>query len=190
MKSAALSIAIAFGLTSLTGLAGPAMADSKPQAIGFWLNQEQGWVVETVSCDSGICGYLVGFRKTRGDGYVPTDVRNPDANKRNAPLCGLKLLGGFTPTKDTATKWENGWVYDPDTGSTYRGVAEVLDANTVAVRGYVLLPLFGRTLTLVRETGPVTRCTIPPAGVQLEASASPPAAPAVVRVDLTEARRH
>ena len=190
MKSAALSIAIAFGLTSLTGLAGPAMADSKPQAIGFWLNQEQGWVVETVSCDSGICGYLVGFRKTRGDGYVPTDVRNPDANKRNAPLCGLKLLGGFTPTKDTATKWENGWVYDPDSGATYKGEASLTDANTVNLRGYVLIPLFGKTLTLVRQTGTITRCTVPPGDEKIAAAVNALPVVKVAAVTVTDTRRH
>jgi uncharacterized protein (DUF2147 family) len=186
MKTAALSIVVALGLAISSGAA---RADPKPDAIGFWLNQEQGWVVETVACDSGICGYLVGFRKTNGPGYVAKDTNNPDASRRAVPLCGLQLLGGFTPTENAAGNWEHGWVYDPDTGSTYRGVAEITGPDTIEVRGFVLIPLFGRTLTLVRETGPATRCVVPRAGAQLEAAASPPLAPMVVSIDLTEARR-
>jgi uncharacterized protein (DUF2147 family) len=160
MKFIALVVSIGLGVIGLAAAAGAAPEAS---AIGFWLNQDQGWVVETAPCASGLCGHLVGFRKTQYDGYVARDAQNPDKTKRNTPLCGLMLLGGFTPSKEAAAKWENGWVYDPDSGSTYSGVAELVDRDTVKLRGYVLLPLFGRTLTLIRETGTVTRCSVPPA---------------------------
>lgn len=74
------------------------------------------------------------------------------------------LIGGFTPVSDAKDKWENGWVYDPDTGSTYSGEAEVVDADTINVRGYVLVPMLGETITLVRQTGAIVRCSVAPKG--------------------------
>jgi len=148
----------------LANICGPATAAPEPGALGFWLNPAEGWVVETVRCASGLCGYLVGFRKTESPDYVPKDSQNPDPTKRNAPLCGLMLLGGFTPARGAPGRWEHGWVYDPDTGTTYTGEAQMIDANTIKLRGYVLIPLFGRTLTLIREVGTINRCSVPPRG--------------------------
>jgi uncharacterized protein (DUF2147 family) len=143
----------------LSGAGRSAIAAQEPAAIGFWLNQAQGWVVETKICDTGICGFLVGFREAAGQ--ILRDWRNPDPAKRGAPECGLMLLGGFMPSKDQQQKWEHGWVYDPVSASTYTGEAQMVDGNTIKLRGYVLIPLFGRTLTLVREVGPVKRCSVP-----------------------------
>jgi hypothetical protein len=92
---------------------------------------------------------------------VPRDSLNPDPAKRNTPLCGLQLLGGFRPSPHTADKWEHGWVYDPATGSTYKSTAQATDANTVVVRGYILIPLLGRTVTLTRVVGDIDRCSVP-----------------------------
>jgi uncharacterized protein (DUF2147 family) len=158
MTSSALFLSIALGLA---GIAGPAHAAVEPGAIGFWLNPEQGWVVETVHCDSGLCGYLVGFRKNASPDHVARDSHNPDPTRRGTPLCGIMLLGGFTPSTRAAGRWENGWVYDTDTGTTYVGIAQLIDANTIKLRGYVLIPLFGRTLTLIREVVTTNRCATP-----------------------------
>jgi uncharacterized protein (DUF2147 family) len=130
-----------------------------------WVNAEEGWVVETRPCDSGLCGYLVGYRVTHPDDpdYVARDTHNPDPAKRGQALCGLMLMGGFNPSKRVPGKWEDGWIYDPDTGETYSGTVTVVDADTVKLRGYVGIPLFGRTMTLRRETGARQRCPAPPA---------------------------
>ncbi len=130
----------------------------------FWGNQEQGWVVETKPCDTGLCGYLVGFRVTdpHDPGYVARDVHNPDLSRRAAPLCGLNLMGGFHPSKRIKGNWDDGWIYDPDTGKTYSGTISVVDADTVKLRGYIGISLFGRTLILHREKGVTTRCSASP----------------------------
>jgi uncharacterized protein (DUF2147 family) len=189
MKLKALIVASSLGLA---GLSGSAHAESAAEsgALGLWLNQAQGWVVETVRCDSGLCGTLVSFIKGNGDNYVARDSRNPDPTKRGTPLCGLMLLGNFTPSKSVEKKWENGWVYDPDSGATYKGEASLTDANTVNLRGYVLIPLFGKTLTLVRQTGTITRCTVPPGDEKIAAAVNALPVVKVAAVTVTDTRRH
>ena len=159
MKHVILVIAVALGLFGMADRASAAAA--APTAFGLWLNEVQGWIVEAKACDTGLCAYLVSFRKTKTDDYVAKDSQNPDPNKRDTPLCGLMLIGGFTPSKDDGDKWENGWVYDPDTGSTYSGEAELVNADKVELRGYVMVPLFGKTLTLVRQPDDIARCSVP-----------------------------
>lgn len=160
MRHAARLVALLLGLLA----AGRAGWSEEASAFGFWLNPDQGWVVETSTCDAAICGRLVGFRNTEPPDHVATDRHNPDPRKRGRPLCGLALLGSFRPSPGVAGKWDHGWVYDPDTGSTYTGEAQMIGPDTIKLRGYILLPLFGRTLTLIRETGPANRCSVPPSG--------------------------
>lgn len=129
----------------------------------FWVNQEQGWVVETKVCNTELCGYLVGYKPTldRQPEYMPKDAHNPDPSRRAQPLCGLMLMGGFKPPKRPDGDWEGGWVYDPDTGSTYSGAISMVDAGTVKLRGYIGIPFFGRTLTLHRAAMTSKRCAAP-----------------------------
>ncbi len=139
-------------------MAVPAVASTYPTDI--WVNEQQGWVVETGPCDSGLCGRLIGFLEVRSHppGYVPRDVHNPDPARRGEPLCGMLLMGGFNPSTRVNGRWEGGWIYDPDSGETYSGIIS-LSGDTVKLRGYVGIPLFGRTLTLHRETGAGLRCS-------------------------------
>ena len=160
MRYAACLVGLLLGLAA----AGQAGGTEESTAFGFWLNPDQGWVVETSACGAALCGKLVGFRQTQSPDYVAIDRHNPDPKKRSRPLCGLVLLGSFTPSPKVAGKWDHGWVYDPDTGKTYSGEAQMIGSDTIELRGYILFPLFGRTLTLVRETGRITRCSVSPPG--------------------------
>jgi uncharacterized protein (DUF2147 family) len=157
-----LNLRLTLLLTLCTAGASPAMAVEYPNE--FWINPDQGWVVETKPCDSGLCGYLVGYRETdpHPPGYIPKDVHNPDPSHRDAPLCGLMLMGGFNPADETARNWENGWIYDPDSGKTYSGTISLVDRETVKLRGYVGIALFGRTMMLKRETRPPAKCSASP----------------------------
>jgi uncharacterized protein (DUF2147 family) len=52
---------------------------------------------------------------------------------------------------DGKNEWENGDIYDPNSGSTYRSKVKLLDAQTLHVRGYIGIPLFGKTMVFSRE---------------------------------------
>lgn len=135
--------------------------DYQPQ---LWKNDEQGWVVEARECNHALCAFLVSYpavSKNPPDN-APRDVLNPDRARRQTPLCGMQLIGGFTPSPRRRGGWDNGWVYDPDSGHTYAGTITSVDSNTIKLRGYIGVPLFGRTITLHRVTDVPTRCALPP----------------------------
>jgi uncharacterized protein (DUF2147 family) len=144
----------------------PRAKADEPSAIGYWVTPEGGSVVQITPCDSGLCGAIVGLRLTRNPGDNPLDIHNLDASKRNQPICGLVMAGSLKPAKGSTTKWEDGWVYDPEGGSTYTAEMKLDGPDTLKLRGFVGISLFGRTMTWTREpaTGVKNRCMPAKAG--------------------------
>ncbi len=70
------------------------------------------------------------------------DSHNPDAAKRNEPLCGLGIGYGFQP--QGPEKATDGRVYDPQSGRTYRGEMHS-EGDILYLRGYLLFPALGRS---------------------------------------------
>jgi uncharacterized protein (DUF2147 family) len=48
-------------------------------------------------------------------------------------------------------EWKEGHIYDPNNGKTYRCNLELIDQETLSVRGYVGISLFGRTEIWTRK---------------------------------------
>jgi uncharacterized protein (DUF2147 family) len=144
-------------LVSLPVLAmAPLHAAPKPSPEGYWLTN--GFVVRISQCGTSFCGELVGLNRSDRPDAVRLDGRNKDLGQRTRPLCGIDLLGGFRPSKREANKWEGGWIYNPDDGKTYSSEVRLQGPNMLKARGYVLVPLFGRDITLLRESTPTARC--------------------------------
>jgi uncharacterized protein (DUF2147 family) len=106
---------------------------------GVWFTQGRDGGVELYSCDGKICGRLYWLKDDIGS----RDEHNPDPAKRQRALCHMQFMGDFT--KKTDGRYTDGWIYDPDSGSTYSAQLRIVDRNTLELRGYVLMPLFGRS---------------------------------------------
>jgi uncharacterized protein (DUF2147 family) len=142
-------------LAAVLAAALPASAAEDPTQ-GLWVN-DNGWVVETAPCDEGMCGTVVAVGG-RTDNPRRFDDRNADPALRTRPLCGIRVFGGFE-SAGAPGEWEGGWVYNPQDGKTYNANMEAGDGGTLDVRGYVLTPMLGRTMTLQRQTTEIDRCS-------------------------------
>jgi len=69
------------------------------------------------------------------------DFKNPAAALQSRPLLGLDLLVGYAWTGE---RWE-GEIYDPESGNTYKSRMEVDNTGRLSMRGYLGVPMFGRT---------------------------------------------
>jgi uncharacterized protein (DUF2147 family) len=69
------------------------------------------------------------------------DANNPDPSLRSRSLAEVMILENFTYDDD---KWTGGTIYDPKNGKTYRCVIGI-EGEHAQIRGYVGIPLFGRT---------------------------------------------
>ncbi len=65
-------------------------------------------------------------------------------------LFAVALLAGFEYEGDG--RWSGGTIYDPNSGKTYRCIVTKVDDSTLKVRGYIGVPLLGRTETWTRKT--------------------------------------
>lgn len=85
------------------------------------------------------------------------DENNPDPDLRSRHVVGIVFMRGFT--FDGSGSWKGGTVYSFRNGKTYRGKMRV-DGDQLVMRGYVGVPMLGKTARLdrvapdeVREAG-------------------------------------
>jgi len=122
-------------------LAGPALLliatpSAATEVTGRWQTTDGG-VVQIEPCGASVCGRIVSAPEL--DAHPDqTDVNNKNPTERTRFLRGLLILSGFHQSGDT---WSGGWIYDPHTGSTYKGSMEPLDGKTLKVTGCVMSPL-------------------------------------------------
>lgn len=144
-----LAIALVAGCMS-DGVAA-VRSDEPGTILGRWLTPHRDGVFQIDRCGNTVCGRLVGMRYT---GSMPLDVHRQ-------PQCGLLLLTGFRPGEDPG-RW-TGTIMDPDSGHRYQATIWSPDADTLKLRGYVLVPFLGETQTWIRYSGPIgSACQLPP----------------------------
>jgi uncharacterized protein (DUF2147 family) len=122
-------------------LAPSASAQKAEDAIGVWLNPENGSNVEFYRCGAGLCGKIVKVN----DGQV-RDSNNPDPAKRERPIVGLLILEGARQTGDN--RWA-GTLYNRENGKTYSGSVTIKSKDALELSGCVLAVLC-KTVTWTR----------------------------------------
>jgi uncharacterized protein (DUF2147 family) len=116
---------------------------------------EKNAVIEIAKCTAGgetFCGTMVELQTPNyPDGTPKTDKNNKDEKLRARPLLGMQLLTGFK--KDGEKSWTDGKIYNPEDGDIYSCEMNLENKDgkeLLQVRGYVGLPIFGKTQTWVR----------------------------------------
>ena len=119
--------------------------------LGTWLSEANDLKVEIYKQRNQFFGKLIWFHCPINTPPMELykDKENPNVSLRNRPWLGLILLKDLV--FDGNNEWENGAIYDPNSGSTYRSKVKLLDAQTLHVRGYVGVPLLGKTMVFRRE---------------------------------------
>jgi uncharacterized protein (DUF2147 family) len=122
--------------------------------VGLWKNGEGTGVIKVYKTTSGhYAGKLVWLKEPIDpDTKQPKlDKRNPNPELRTVPTLGLVNMKNFT-YNEADKIWENGTIYDPKNGKEYSCKMEMKDANTLEVRGFIGVSLFGRTDIWTRQT--------------------------------------
>ncbi|HEV7135107.1 MAG TPA: DUF2147 domain-containing protein [Steroidobacteraceae bacterium] len=118
-----------------------------PSVLGYW-RTPAGAVVRIAPCGQWLCVEIAEL--SRGN-HRFTDMRNPDPRLRGRPLCGLRIGAGFLETDPQHAS--RGRLYDPKSGHTYSGQMAA-EGNVLRLRGYLGVPIFGRTETWSRASKP------------------------------------
>jgi len=116
--------------------------------IGNWIIGDNKAKIQVYKAGSKYYGKITWLREPNKNGKPKTDIHNPDASKRTTPIIGLVVLKNFV---FDSGEWNSGNIYDPSSGKEYSCKINMPDKNTLKVRGYIGISLFGRTEVWKRE---------------------------------------
>jgi uncharacterized protein (DUF2147 family) len=129
-------------------LVGSPVSAGPADIAGTWLSGDGDGLIEIRVAGNAITASIQGSQNSDPD-RPRTDVLNPDPALRDRPLIGLNIFAGFTYDGDN--RWSGGFIYDPNSGKTYRGKLHLVDPGTLEVRGFIGISLIGRTETWRRQ---------------------------------------
>jgi len=130
----------------------PIFAQGADRILGVWYNGEKSSKIEITRLeDDSFVGNIIWLAEPNDPAGKPkTDAKNPKKDLRSRPLMDLQVLNGLE--YDGKGKYSGGRIYDPKSGKTYSAKAEMVNNNTLALRGFIGIALAGRTDTWTRTT--------------------------------------
>lgn len=130
----------------------PAFAQAADRITGVWFNGEKSSKIEISETEDGtFVGKIIWLREPNDEkGKAKLDAKNPDAKLAKRPLMELQVLSDLS--YDGKSKYSGGKIYDPKSGKTYSAKAEMVNNNTLSLRGFIGISLAGRTDTWIRTT--------------------------------------
>ncbi len=129
----------------------PAQAADPDAVLGKWLNGKKTAHIEIYKAQGKYYGHIVWLKepvypaddKKGMAGKTKVDRENPDTALKNRPILGLVVLWGMKFIKDGL--WEEGSVYDPEEGKTYKCKITLVSPDVLELRGFIGFSLLGRT---------------------------------------------
>lgn len=121
---------------------------------GIWLTKEEQSQVKIFQKSNGkYYGKIVWLEEPYNDDGTPVlDTENPEESKRDRKILGLTILKDFEYDEGDE-RWEDGSIYDPETGKTYKCRMWFDDnKNILKVKGYIGVSFIGRTTEWTRES--------------------------------------
>jgi len=123
---------------------------SAQSAIGTWktIDDEDGKVKSHVSIYEEN-GKLYGkvAKLIEPERTICTECKG---DKKDQPIEGMQIMWDLK--KDGNKEWKGGKIMDPKNGKEYKCKIELVDTNTLNVRGFIGFSLLGRTQTWYRVT--------------------------------------
>ena len=118
--------------------------------IGVWTNSEKKATFEIYKCGDNLCGKIVSLTVPNdpATGKPNTDSKNPEAKLRGRPRLGMVFMQGFKYDDDN--KWDDGKIYDPESGKTYSCYMQMESPNSMEVKGYIGFSLIGKSQAWTR----------------------------------------
>ena len=124
-------------------------AQDASDVLGEWYTEDEKAKVEIYQCGDNYCGKIVSLKEPNNpDGSPKLDAENPNESLRSRQIVGTNILTDLEYEGDG--EWEDGEIYDPESGKTYSCLMELEDDGTLEVRGFIGLSLIGRSQTWTR----------------------------------------
>ncbi|MCX5759375.1 MAG: DUF2147 domain-containing protein [Candidatus Hydrogenedentes bacterium] len=143
---------------ALIGMATVAVAEDGDGILGQWFSKKGDARFEFTKRDGKYHGHIcwekesVYDKKDKEAGRQTHDRNNPDPALRSRPMLGLELLKDFQYVGEK--RYENGTIYNPEDGRTYKAKLTLADPEHLHVRGFIGISLLGGTTVWTRKAPP------------------------------------
>jgi uncharacterized protein (DUF2147 family) len=127
-----------------------AFAAAQPSPVGLWRSMDdvthepRAIIKITETANNTLQGTIIKIfpRPGRSENEVCTACKG---KLHNQPIVGMTIMHGLKADKNPG-HWKNGEILDPNNGKTYNSTVQLTDNNQkLNVRGYIGMPLFGRS---------------------------------------------
>lgn len=120
---------------------------AKDAIVGTWLTANGEAKVRFAFEGGAYVGRVAWLKTSTKNGQPITDENNPDPALRTRQMLGAAIVWNMHFDGST---YVDGLLYDPEHGKTYKGKASVESTDRLVLRGYVGIPLFGKSETWSR----------------------------------------
>lgn len=142
-----------FGLTLTAAVMSSALRADDNSPVGLWQNIDDvsgkpRAFIRITESDGVLKGVIEKAFPSPGESQNPKCVKCEGVNK-NAPIVGLTILTGL---RKDGEEYTDGQILDPDNGKVYSSKVTLSDeGKKLNVRGYIGLPVLGRSQTWIRQ---------------------------------------
>jgi uncharacterized protein (DUF2147 family) len=146
------SLALALVLFHAPALAGAAPSSgaetraevqSADSILGNWWSEGKEGLLKVVKTKTGKYEVII----VDGKNADAKDVKNPDPKLRNRKLRGLVIMWHL---RFVEGEYIDGYCYNPEDGNTYRVKMKLTSQTTLELRGYLAIPLLGKSQVWTR----------------------------------------
>ena len=140
-----------FGLIFAMAALAESIAQNALTPVGYWktiddtTGKPRGIVQLWTMPDKTLVGKIIKIYPRPG--HSPNEACHAcQGDKHNQPIVGMVFMEQLKQDQDNSNKWTDGKILDPQNGKTYHCNLLVTEqGKTLRVRGYIGLPLFGRS---------------------------------------------
>jgi uncharacterized protein (DUF2147 family) len=138
-------VAVATVAVALLGAARIACADARRgnELVGEWWTEGNQGRIRFVRAQDGTFRGIRTYSSAKHTVTNPVrDIHNPNPELRGRSTVGILIIWGLIYDDG---EYSSGYAYNPRDGKTYRLKAELIASDTLRIRGYLGIPLLGKS---------------------------------------------
>jgi uncharacterized protein (DUF2147 family) len=113
--------------------------------VGTWLKDDNAFKVRIEKQSDRFYGKMIWVERNHwADGSPKKDHLNPDPKLRARSYIGIPVVLGLKYDGDDT--WNDGKIYDPESGKTYDCRITLVNRNRAEIRAYIGFPWIGKSL--------------------------------------------